>query len=49
MHSEIVSIWCRFLTGDVMGPYFFENEVGQENTVQERQKLKVDDITLYLP
>ena len=33
MHLQRVTVWCGFWTGDIIGPYFFENEAGQAATV----------------
>ena len=32
-HPQRVTVWCEFWPGDVIGPYFFENEAGQAATV----------------
>lgn len=33
MHPQRVTVWCGLWAGGVIGPYFFENEVGQAVTV----------------
>lgn len=33
MHTETVTFWYRFWAGGIIGPYFFENRVGQTITV----------------
>lgn len=32
MHSQRVTVWCRFRAEGITGPYFFENEAGQAVT-----------------
>ena len=32
-HHQCVTVWCGFWIGDVIGPYFFENEAGATVTV----------------
>ena len=33
MHLQRVTVCCGFQAGDIIGPYFFENEAGQAATV----------------
>lgn len=33
MHPEKVTVWCGFWAGGVIGPYFFENDIGKAITV----------------
>ena len=33
MHPQRVTVWCGFWAGDIIEPYFFENEIGQAATV----------------
>ncbi|XP_060851646.1 uncharacterized protein LOC132930005 [Rhopalosiphum padi] len=33
MHSQRVTVWCGFWAGGVIGPYFFEDERGNAETV----------------
>ena len=28
LHSTYITVWCAFCYGEVIGPYFFENEAG---------------------
>ena len=47
-HPQRVTVWCEFWPGDVIGPYFFENEAGQAATVNAARYL--DMITqFFLP
>ncbi|EFN75581.1 hypothetical protein EAI_08637, partial [Harpegnathos saltator] len=32
-HPQKVTVWCGFWAGGVIGPYFFENDVGEAITV----------------
>lgn len=29
MHSQEVTVWCGFWAGDVIGPDYFENDIGE--------------------
>jgi hypothetical protein len=33
LHPERVTVWCAIWSTDVIGPYFFEDEVGRALTV----------------
>ena len=33
MLPQCVTIWCRFWTGGIIGPYFFENKASQAATI----------------
>ncbi|XP_075150474.1 uncharacterized protein LOC142224574 [Haematobia irritans] len=33
MHPQRVTVWCGLWAGDIIGPYFFQNEAGQTVTV----------------
>jgi hypothetical protein len=33
LHPERVTVWCAICSTDVIGPYFFEDEMGRELTV----------------
>ena len=33
MHPQKVTVWCGICASGVIGPYFFENEVGEAITV----------------
>ncbi|CAK9806600.1 hypothetical protein ANTPLA_LOCUS4952 [Anthophora plagiata] len=37
MHPEKVTVWCGFWSGEVIGPYFFQNEVGAAITVTDER------------
>lgn len=33
MHPQRVTVWCGFWAGGIIGPFFYENEAGQAQTV----------------
>jgi hypothetical protein len=33
LHAQRATVWCGFWTGEVIGPYFFENETGNAVTL----------------
>lgn len=35
MHPQQVTVWCGFWAGGMIGPYFFEDEHGNAETVNE--------------
>ena len=37
MHPQKVTVWCGFWAGGVIGPYFFENDVGEAVTVNSER------------
>ena len=44
MHPQKVTVWCGFWAGGVIGPYFFENDVGEAITVTgERYRRMITD------
>lgn len=44
MHPQKVTVWCGFWAGGVIGPYFFENDVGEAITVNgERYRTMITD------
>lgn len=47
MHPEKVTAWCEFWAGGVIGPYFFEKDVGQTITVKgERYRSMITEFFL---
>ena len=55
MHPQRVTVWCGFWSGDIIGPFIFENEQGAAVTVSGERyramfdeflfpKIKVDDM-----
>lgn len=44
MHPQKVTVWCGFWAGGVIGPYFFENDVGEAITINgERYRTMLTD------
>lgn len=44
MHPQKVTVWCGFWAGGIIGPYFFENDVGEAITVNgERYRTMITD------
>ena len=37
LHSERVIVWCGFMEGCIIGPYFFENDIEQTLTVNRQR------------
>ena len=35
LYSQRVTVWCGFLAGGIIGPYFFLNETGAAVSVNE--------------
>jgi hypothetical protein len=33
LHAQRATVWCGFWDGGVIGPYFFENEIGNAITM----------------
>lgn len=48
LHPKKVTVWCGFWAGGIIGPFFFENDVGEAITVNgERYRRMITD--LFLP
>ena len=44
LHSEKVTVWCGFWSGNIIGPYFIQNEAGAALTVNgERYRSMITD------
>lgn len=44
MHPQKVTVWCGFWAGGIIGPHFFENDVGEAITVNgERYRRMITD------
>ncbi|CAG9824599.1 unnamed protein product, partial [Phaedon cochleariae] len=45
MHPQRVTVWCGFWSGGVIGPYFFENDIGEAITVNgERYRSMINKL-----
>lgn len=48
MHAQEVTVWCAVWSESVIMPYFFENDVGQTETIKgERQSRVITDDFWY--
>ena len=43
-HPKRVTVWCEFQSRNIIGPLFFENEQGKEDTVNgDRQRVMLNE------
>ena len=58
MHPQRVTVWCRFWYGGIIGPFFFENEQGAADTLNDERyramlneflfsKIEEDDMDIW--
>ena len=48
LHSERVTVWCGFMEGCIIGPYFFENDIEQAVTVNGQRYYEMLD-NFFIP